>query len=366
MSDKVRELTVVLAAAVFLFGFALWSALKPAGEMSENERRKLAQMPEIKSETLLNGKFMSAFENYTMDQFPLRDQFRTVKALSTFYLFNQKDMNDIYIKNGYASKLEYPLSYDSLDNAVKKLTKINDKYLAETGNQVYFSVIPDKNYFLAEQNGYPAMDYNELASYLQQNLTFATYIDITECLTLEDYYQTDTHWRQEKIEAVAEKLASGMENPIHAEYEVKELERPFYGVYYGQSALPLPAEKIYYLENETLRNCEVFDYETNQLISVYDMKKAEGKDPYELFLSGPKSLLQIKNPSATTGKRLILFRDSFGSSLAPLLVEGYEEIIMIDIRYLSGEMLGRLVDFQDSDVLFLYSSLVLNNSVTLK
>ncbi len=157
------------------------------------------------------------------------------------------------------------------------------------------------------------------------------YIDITDCLELNDYYRTDPHWRQERITDVAEHLAESMDNPIAAQYEIAQLKRLFYGVYCGQSALSLPPEKMYYLTNDTLNDCEVFDYETNQILSFYDMQKAEGN------------------------------RDSFGSSLAPLLVKGYDEIVLIDIRYISSKRLGTMVDFQDSDVLFLYSSLILNN-----
>ena len=76
--------------------------------------------------------------------------------------------------------------------------------------------------------------------------------------------------------------------------------------------------------------------------------------------------ITIENPNATTGKELIIFRDSFGSSLAPLLVEGYEKITLVDIRYLRSDMLSKFITFENQDVLFLYSTLVLNNSETLK
>ena len=96
------------------------------------------------------------------------------------------------------------------------------------------------------------------------------------------------------------------------------------------------------------------------------MEKAYGKDPYELFLSGALSLITIENPNATTDKELVIFRDSFGSSIAPLLVEGYAKITLVDIRYISSDIVGNFVDFDNQDVLFLYSTLILNNSVTLK
>ena len=61
-----------------------------------------------------------------------------------------------------------------------------------------------------------------------------------------------------------------------------------------------------------------------------------------------------------------MFRDSFGSSLVPLLAEGYARITLVDIRYIASERLGTWLTFSDQDVLFLYSTPVLNNSETLK
>lgn len=86
-----------------------------------------------------------------------------------------------------------------------------------------------------------------------------------------------------------------------------------------------------------------------------------------MFLSGSVSLLRIENPQNTSGRRLVIFRDSFGSSIAPLLVEGYSSVTLVDIRYPRLQPAGGgFVDFTGCDVLFLYSAGVLNNSSTLK
>lgn len=84
-----------------------------------------------------------------------------------------------------------------------------------------------------------------------------------------------------------------------------------------------------------------------------------------MFLGGSKSLLTIENPCASGNRELILFRDSFGSSLAPLLAEGYARVTLVDIRYISPALLSRYVDFHGKDVLFLYSTSVLNHSETI-
>jgi hypothetical protein len=110
----------------------------------------------------------------------------------------------------------------------------------------------------------------------------------------------------------------------------------------------------------------VYNYETNEESSIYDMSLAYGTDAYEIFLSGSVSLLSIENPSAQTDRELIIFRDSFGSSLAPLLIEGYAKITLVDIRYVQSRQLSQFIDFDHQDVLFLYSTLLLNHSNTLK
>ena len=91
-----------------------------------------------------------------------------------------------------------------------------------------------------------------------------------------------------------------------------------------------------------------------------------GKDPYDLFLSGELSKVVIENPNAKTDKELVVFRDSYGRSLIPLLADDYAKITVVDIRYAHPMMLLADVNFEDQDVLFLYSTLVLNNSSELK
>jgi hypothetical protein len=121
-------------------------------------------------------------------------------------------------------------------------------------------------------------------------------------------------------------------------------------------------DELVWMESELLKDCKVYNYETGKYGSVYDSTKLEGNDLYETFLSGPVSLLTIENPHAETDKELIIFRDSFGSSIAPLLVQGYKTVTLVDVRYISSAMLDRFIDFHGQDVLFLYSTLVLNNS----
>lgn len=364
MNKKIRAIGAAILVALWavLTGF-VWFG--PRQEISDAERRPLAQMPEISVETLLNGKFMTGFEDFALDQFPLRDSFRQLKSLFHYYVMNQSDNNRIYIADGYAAEMEYLLNEKSVEHALAQFRKVYDQYLKDSNSKVFVTVVPDKGFYLAEENGYLALDYARLFQMVKEGMPWASFVDITDCLTIEDYYYTDTHWRQEKLLEVAQKLSRAMDVtlPQTEDFTVTPLERPFYGVYYGQAALPMDPETMYIMESELLKDCTVYNYVTGKYAQVYDMDKLTSKDLYEVYLSGSQSLLRIENPNGTSGKELIVFRDSFGSSLVPLLVQDYASVTLVDIRYISVEVLGKYVDLQNRDVLFMYSSLVLNKNL---
>ena len=66
MSEKIKNIVTVLLAAVFLFGFSVWSLLLPDAEESTSERRHLAQFPAVSASSILSGKFMTAFEDWSL------------------------------------------------------------------------------------------------------------------------------------------------------------------------------------------------------------------------------------------------------------------------------------------------------------
>lgn len=337
-------------------------------DYSESERRVLTKAPQITVEGVLSGKYMSEFEEYALDQFVGRDFMRSIKAVFVKDIFLKKDNNDIYVADGYVSKMEYPISYPMLDHATERFDYIYKTYLNKYEIKPYLVIVPDKNYYLAEKNGYLALDYEELFQYVYNKNAYMEHIDIRDKLTIEDYYHTDTHWRQECIVDVADTISNIMGNNSTGKYDMHKLDSDFRGVYYGQSALPLKPDTISYLTSEVLEKCTVTSYDTGKPVSanMYNLKKATGKDSYEMFLEGAKAILTIDNPSAKSDKKLVIFRDSFGSSLAPLLVKDYAKVTLVDIRYVKSSMLGNLVEFENSDVLFEYSTLVLNNSLGLQ
>lgn len=366
MAERRKNLAVVVLAGLFVYGFALWAALRSPDSLSVSERRPLAAVPTVSARSVVSGKFMRAFEDYAADQFPLRESFRRLKAMTAYYGFRQREVNGVYLHEGYAALRQAEADESSLRYALSRFRYVYDKYLAGTAGDVYFSIVPDKNLYLAPAAGVPSMDYAAFADAVRAGTEYAAYIDLFPRLTWSDYYRTDSHWKQENLPAVAAYLAGEMGVSLAAGYTPRTLDVPFYGVYYGQAALPLAPDAMTVLESPFLENVAVYDYESDGEIPVYDAEKAEGRDPYALFLGGSRSLLTLTNPAAATDRELVIFRDSYASSLAPLLSEGYKTVTLIDIRYISPDLLGRYVDFTGRDVLFLYSVPVLNSSAAIK
>ncbi|WP_313165202.1 DHHW family protein [Sedimentibacter sp.] len=367
MKSNIKNTIVSAAFIMIIFGFMLANIIIPDKEFSFSERRRLIRVPDFSVDKLLRGNLVDEYEKYILDQFVLRDAFRSVKAVGKYYVFNQKDNNNIYIVNGIVEKMEYKLNEKSVLNAADKLNKIYEKYLI--GKNVSFAIIPNKGYYIAAENGYLDIDYDRIAELMKQNIKNMEYVDLSDALTAEDYYRLDIHWRQEKIIKIADLLLKEMGNDTKASdsvYTEKKLY-PFYGSYYGHAALKLEPEDMIYLTNSTIEDAVVFDYQTNSYGKVYEDDLFNGTDSYDVFLSGAKSLITIYNEGCKNDKELLLFRDSFGSSIAPLMLEGYSKITLVDLRYISADLLEKYIDFsQEQDVLFLYNTQILNNSSMLK
>ena len=359
---KHLSLIVVLALWIGLTGYA-W--LKPADASSDSERRPLAQFPEISADTIFSGKFMTGFADYAVDQFPLRDTFRTINAFLTYYGLGQKDNNGIYLHNGYAAKMEYPMSESAVGYAAARFEDLYRMYLTDD-TKIWFAIVPDKSYYLAEDAGVLSMDYEAMFSGLEQELDWAEFVDLTGSLDIGSYFRTDTHWRQEKLIPVVKTLGAAMDFPVAEDFDVITAKEDFYGVYFGQAALPMDAEPLNWVIWDGWEQVELYSMDTGAVTGLYNEEKLSSKDPYESYLSGNMAVQVVTNPNAATDRELIVFRDSFGSSLVPLLARSYAKITLVDTRYITPMMVGNFVEFGDAEVLFLYSTLVINSSSALR
>ena len=353
MKDKIITFTFI----GYILIFSLLHIIIPDNEISTTERRKLASFPRIE----LTNEYITKLDKYLTDHFPYRNNFRSIKAKLNYNILNKKDNNKIYLKDNYIFKSNYPTNTKSINNFINKTNKILNNL--NPNNNVYLMIIPDKNYYLNDKN-FLHIDYNYIYKELE-TLNLPT-IDIRNILELSDYYETDTHWKQERLSKVVEYMSNIMNFNYYNYHYQHNTYNNFYGVYYGESAINRKPEALTYLTNNILDNVTVKYLENNNLTSIYNIDNLTSFDSYEVYLDGASSYIEISNPTSTTTKELVIFRDSFASSITPLLVPYYKKITLIDNRYISSDNYLNLIDFTNQDIILMYSTLIINDSSTLK
>lgn len=348
---------ITLIFIVYIFTFSILGIILKDKEISTSERRKLSTFPEF----TLSSEYVTKLDKYFLDHFPFRDDYRSIKANFNYNILQRLDNNNIYLKDNYIFKSEYPTNYGSIANFTTKMSVIKENLHSD--NNIYMMIVPDKNYYL-DSNDFLHIDYKYL--YEELNSLNIETIDIRHLMELQDYYETDTHWRQEKLDKIVVHMDKQMNFNYHkVEYKENKYNN-FYGVYYGESAIKRAPETIVYLSNNNMDNIKVNYLENKSLSTIYNLSNLDSLDSYEVYLDGASSFIEIYNEYSTSDKELIIFRDSFASSLTPLLTPYYKKITLIDNRYISSTHYLDMVEFKDQDILFLYSTLIVNNSGSLK
>lgn len=341
---------------VIVFGLGSLSILKEDIDVSMFERRKLARFPKEYSDN-----YTSKLDNYFVDQIAYRNEFISLNSNINRNLFGIKDDKNVYVINDNIYEINYPLNEENCINFCEKMNYITNKYF--NNSNIYYTIIPDKSYFLDECK-YLKMNYEKMYSALKSSMD-GEYIDITNKLNIQDYYLTDIHWKQEKILDVATNLMMNMENKYISNEYIQEIYNNFYGASYSRGNNKIKPDILKYLTNEELEKAKVNHLEFGKK-SIYDREKLYGVDAYDVFLSGPSSYIEIINEEAKNNKTLYVFRDSFASSIIPFFVPYYYKIVAIDLRYIDINLIEENLKNNNSDVLYLYSTLIINNSNILK
>ncbi len=360
-----REKKTKIKNTIFIIILALTSLvfiILPKNYFSKAERRQLAKRPELSWEEIRSGNFIDDWEVYFQDHFPFRDSMRYQRFKFDLNILNKKDSQDYFIKNNYMSKIQYDFKAKSFEKSADYDLDMANKLFPN--NKVHYAIIPNKNYYLIDKDYYK-LDYDYYENIYDERVRGdMAKVDLRNRLTLDSYYKTDIHWRQEKIVGLARDIMTNMGCHLRLnDYGIKS-----YGKFRGSYGSSLNNKKIeddlIVVLGPTIASGRARNLLNDEEMDIYVAKESISPDPYNIYLKGPMELIEIRKNSFTEakGKTLYLIRDSFGSSLAPLLLEGYDRIILIDPRYMSKKLVGNYIEPKiDDDVLFLHSIDMLNN-----
>ena len=359
---KKYNIFITILFCAFIFGFGIAHFILPDRDFSEQENRFLSQFKAPEPETVRSGKFMEAFENYITDQFPLRDQWIQLKALSERTL-GKRENNGVYFgADGQTLFAQFTrLSEEELAQRVGYVNALADN----VDVPVYFSLVPDKSYVWADRlpANAPNVDdgsTNQAAQALAGERL--RYIDLYGALYGDDmFYRTDHHWSTIGAYQGYLALANAMNGSVTVlDHDPTLVSDSFYGTTWSSSGAGwVEPDRMYTWvpEGGANGNITVTRYPEGKPIegSLYDLSKLEIKDKYSMFLGGNQPLCVIQNPGAAGGKLLVV-RDSYSDSLAPFLALDYQEVHLFDLRY-NNTSLKQYVENNGIDqVLVLYSA----------
>lgn len=276
---------------------------------------------------------------------------------------SEPDENGLYFAEDYVfSKME-PFEESYIHSMSEKLNRAYETLLNSNMN-VYYSVIPDKGYFI-ENPSFTKENYESMLDILTNEVKHMEYIPIMDKLSITDYYKTDHHWRQEKLFPVVNQLGKFMDFKIDKSDFTEHVVENFKGVH-SEYMDVVPEESLIYMTNKVTDEATVEIYGVGEYQGVYFLDELNTDVAYNVFLKGLAPIVTITNPYATDERELILFGDSYASSIAPLLLQAYSKITVIDMRFAPMSYLPEVMEFTTQDVLFLYNTAVINRSAMLK
>lgn len=320
---------LVLAAVLLLF------LLTPDRDFSPVENRMLAQAPALSASSVADGSFMTDFETYLTDQFPLRDRWTELKAACERLLL-KKEYNGVYLCSGgtLITRMDEP------DPAqVRRNIRAVNELCESCGVPVYLALIPNAACVWADKlpAGAPTADQRALIEEICGGVN-AVYVDVDGALLAhadeEIFYRTDHHWTTlgawYGYAAFAE--AAGFEPVPLSAYTPRVESQRFYGTVYSQSGVHWTAPDVIttYVPDAGVTVTNYSDGQPHPG-QVYDRSFLEKKDQYAMFYGGntPRLVIETGHP----GPKLLILRDSYMDSESPFLFAHYSEIHMIDLRY---------------------------------
>lgn len=348
---------------VLLAFFTLSGFYFPDREMSENENRVLARMPQLTLSGVLDGSFMKDFESYISDQFPFRDEAIYIKSF-TERLWGKKQENGVYIgKDGFLFDSQTPYSKKKMTALAKKINALKENNLRIN---TVFALVPNSSYIykdkLPEQLVLPNQKNQIKDFYSRLDETIKTVNTVTPLVTVkataEVFYKTDHHWTTRGAYSVFLEAAKKLGiDTSEQKYEFHTVSTHFEGTLKSKSlsqrskdnlevCFPAESQGTYYLE---------FSGSGKKTATFFEESKLKEKNQYEVFLGGNYAKVTVTT-DLLEGRKLLVIKDSYANCMLPMLTPYFTKIVILDPRYMTENIQQVLNEDDFTDLLFLYNA----------
>ena len=401
---KILQYPIAVLFALFISVFFLVDVFNSDRAFSEFENTSLAQKPAFSWSSFVDGSFGSKYVKYINEQFLGRDNWISMKAVADMGLGRIESHGVTYGDDHYLmEKLEivedqnYPANAGT--NIVKQTALDRSNGMVSSFLQMYdqpitFSLVPNSYAILEDEvpTGFPGADQQAYTQQIYRTLSEVDVqleiVDFSDALSQHKdeyiYYRTDHHWTTlgAYYAYVAYCEQKGL-TPVSLEELEENKVEDFYGTFYSKAKRPSqPADTITWYDvdvdefafvanlqqdKQLAQLGEVVQEDGLELLRVdgmMDQRKFEVRDKYAAFMWGNSGYVKIKsshNLNHQEGKtsRLLLFKDSYANSMIPYLTYNYDEIIVVDLRYMAKSTKELMQEeFDDIFVMYNFSTYV--------
>lgn len=409
----------------YLFVFILFTVgmlfiILPKEKISEDEKRALKQFPILTTESLFSGKYFEDIDLYYSDNFIYRNDIIEIASELKKYKGIQNHEIQYFTKSKGAQKSATPKS--KINNNVASGDKnrnktVNDSTEIDTTSEAYNninSVVVYKRRAIQIYSGsrkklsnYASLvskyktalgpnvtiycmaipvgsDFNLPNSFKKDrektsiNYLYSVMNPSIKCVKAYDelekhqkeyiQFNTDHHWtgRGAYYAYLAFCSSAGIEPLSIDKFEIKKINNFIGTLYYYTRSEDLKQNKDY-VEYFKIPNTTKATYFDEKLITEKRTKLfaeyARGGNSYGVFLGGDYPLMHIKS-DVKNGQKILIVKDSYGNAFSPFLCAHYEDVFVVDYRYLKYNIKSIMKKYGINNLMFAHNVFVLNSSFT--
>ena len=403
---------ILLLGAVFTGGF-IYVTMLPHETVANDENRMLAKFPEFNVKAYASGSFTEGVANYFDDTVHNRSDIKQFIAEALMPIKGLKyggECAELY-GNGTEKKVTLPVTtttvrtnnvttatttapvttttqpeeeapgdgeltnnilivnkrginlYGGAWGAEQEYASYVNAYKEALPNvNVYSMVLPTaSSFYLPEKYSDLAQSEKEDFDRIDEALANVISVDAYYALNAHKdeavYSRTDHHWQPLGAYYAAQQFAYAAGVPFTDLSEYEKVTLPGYvgTLYmYTQSATLLnnPEDFVYYKPKSPV---SVTQYDTHfgspvaadLLLDPTDMPNSG----YYMVFGSDERIVQV-NTECKNGRTLVIFKDSYGNALLPMLTGSFENIYLCDIRYFDLNAIEFIKNVQATDLLF--------------
>ncbi len=405
---------------IILITVGLLFIVLPKEKISEDEKRALKQFPILTEENLFSGKYFEDIDLYYSDNFIYRNDIIEIASELKKYkgIKNQEIQYFTKSKGFQKSTTLKPKTNNNAASGDKSGNKaLNDSTVIDTTSEAYNninSVIVYKSRAIQIYSGSRkklsnfasliskyktalgpnvtiycmaipvGSDFNLPNSFKKDrektgiNYLYSIMNPSIKCVKAYEelekhqkeyiYFNTDHHWtgRGAYYAYLGFCSSAGIEPLSIDKFEIKKINNFIGTLYYYTRSEDLKQNKDY-VEYFKIPNTTKSTYFDEKLITEKRTKLfaefARGGNSYGVFLGGDYPLMHIKS-DVKNGQKILIVKDSYGNAFSPFLCAHYEDVFVVDYRYLKYNIKSIMKKYGINNLMFAHNVFVLNSSFT--